>query len=63
MQKELGYTMNDILALTPQQFLIFLESLDADGTKEDKPETVSMKIDEAFPQFFTDPNATRKEKK
>lgn len=55
--------MNDILALTPQQFMIFLESLSAGEIKDDKPETVTMKIDEAFPQFFTDPNATRKEKK
>lgn len=55
--------MNDILSLTPQQFLIFLDSLNVDEVKESKAETVTMKIDEAFPQFFTDPNATRKEKK
>lgn len=50
------YKMKDILDMTAFEFETFVSSLGDNKVKE-KPKV--MKIDEAFPQFFTDPYAKK----
>lgn len=56
MQEQMHYKMKDILDMTAFEFETFVSSLGDNKVKE-KPKV--MKIDEAFPQFFTDPYAKK----
>lgn len=61
IQDNMHYTMKDILEMSSLEFETFLETLEKQKINE-SPEVVEMKIDEAFPQFFTDPFSKRKDK-
>lgn len=56
MQDQFHYKMKDILDMSAFEFETFVSSLSEKKIKE-KPKL--MKIDEAFPQFFTDPYAKK----
>lgn len=59
MQENMQYTIKDILSMSPMEFETFIATLDEQKIKEEVPE---MTIDQAFPQFFTDPNRRRESK-
>lgn len=59
MQKEFHYTIKEILSMSKLDFLVFLDSL---TTGENTDSVKTMAIDEAFPEFFLDPN-TKNQKK
>lgn len=51
MQKELGYTLPEILKMTYDEFSMFLASLNAEDTPR-KPVVEKTTIDKAFPFLF-----------
>ena len=59
MQKEFHYTIKEILSMSKLDFLVFLDSL---TTGENTDSVKTMAIDEAFPEFFLDPNAKNQKK-
>ncbi|MCT7737180.1 MAG: hypothetical protein N4R99_05745 [Lactobacillus iners] len=59
MQKEFHYTIKEILSMSKLDFLVFLDSL---TTGENTDSIKTMAIDEAFPEFFLDPNAKNQKK-
>lgn len=59
MQKEFHYTIKEILSMSKLDFLVFLDSL---TTGENTDSVKKMAIDEAFPEFFLDPNAKNQKK-
>lgn len=59
MQKEFHYTIKEILSMSKLDFLVFLDSL---TTGENADSVKTMAIDEAFPEFFLDPNAKNQKK-
>lgn len=59
MQKEFHYTIKEILSMSKLDFLVFLDSL---TTGENTESIKTMAIDEAFPEFFLDPNAKNQKK-
>lgn len=60
MQKEFHYTIKEILSMSKLDFLVFLDSL---TTGESTKESIkTMAIDEAFPEFFLDPNVKNQKK-
>lgn len=60
MQKEFHYTIKEILSMSKLDFLVFLDSLTTGESTEESIKT--MAIDEAFPEFFLDPNAKNHKK-
>ena len=60
MQKEFHYTIKEILSMSKLDFLVFLDSLTT-GESTEKSIKI-MAIDEAFPEFFLDPNAKNQKK-
>lgn len=60
MQKEFHYTIKEILSMSKLDFLVFLDSL---TTGENTDSVKTMAIDEAFPEFFLDPNAKKSEER
>lgn len=59
MQKEFHYTIKEILSMSKLDFLVFLDSL---TTGENTDSVKTMAIDEAFPEFFLDPNVKNQKK-
>lgn len=60
MQKEFHYTIKEILSMSKLDFLVFLDSLTTGENTEESVKT--MAIDEAFPEFFLDPNRKNQKK-
>lgn len=57
IELKFGYSIRDILSMRGPEFNTFVESL-SDHKVEEKPKLTT--LDQAFPQFFTDPFANRK---
>lgn len=60
MQTKFGYKMQDILNMTALEFQTFVDSISVGETKQEDAKPKRMTIDQAFPQFFTDPFAKKK---
>lgn len=60
IELKFGYSIRDILSMRGPEFTTFVDSL-GDNKVEEKPKLTT--LDQAFPQFFTDPFAKRKESK
>lgn len=61
LQRDFHFSIKDIFSMNRFEFETMMDSLklNAEKMKEEEREVPAMTIDQAFPQFFTDPNAKR----
>jgi hypothetical protein len=62
LERDYHYSAKDLLSMSRFEFETMIDSLDLDTKKLDEKDVPAMTIDQAFPQFFTDPNVGRRDK-
>lgn len=62
LEREFHYSTKELLSMTRFEFETMVDSLAVNTQKMRQEEAPTMTIDQAFPQFFTDPNVGRRDK-